>query len=324
MKAYFQRLAILWQLRKDICVQIFVALFILGHIPYFLPSVTAEQILVYPWILSSAVTLPFVIMVLWPRSRDAFTSNERSFWMTMSLAFSLWWLVSMINMLWEWKLWNANTDILTDSIYLLYYLGWFVALSFAPHIQKPQNPDRSDRWLLGAGAIVLVMCMFSYFILIPNRISPDVYSTWVPSLLFYTALDCILIMVLLQVIRSTKSQRWKMLFGIFAMVTLAFALLDLLEAIGYAEQFDWGANPASDILWSLPLVGMVILARARYLDFPESAEDEDAEDSLEFRSLTLTSPIVLVSFILPVLHISLDQFGFLHAEMRVAQGAMVL
>ena len=67
---------------------------------------------------------------------------------------------------------------------------------------------------------------------------------------------------------------------------------------------------------------MVILARARYLDFPVSAEDEDAEDSLKFRSLRLTSPIVLVSFILPVLHISLDQFGFLNAEMRVVPVSM--
>lgn len=55
MTTFAQRLAILWQLRKDIYVQIFVGLFILGHIPYFLPSVTAEQINIYPWILSSVV-----------------------------------------------------------------------------------------------------------------------------------------------------------------------------------------------------------------------------------------------------------------------------
>jgi signal transduction histidine kinase/CheY-like chemotaxis protein len=324
MTTFAQRLAILWQLRKDIYVQIFVGLFILGHIPYFLPSVTAEQINIYPWILSSVVTLPFVIMVLWPRSKDAFTSNERSFWMTMSLAFSLWWLASMINLLWAWELWNSNTDILTDSVYLLYYMGWFVAISFLPHIRKSHNQDLSDRWLLGAGAVVLVMCMFFYFILIPSRVLPDAYDSWVPSLLFYTALDCVLIVVLVQLIRSTKNQRWRMLYGIFAIVTLAFALLDLLEAIGYAKQFNWGGNSASDIIWSLPLLGMVILARARYLDFPLPAEDEEAKDPVEIRSLTLISPIVVVSFILPVVHISLDQLGLQRADMRVAQGTVVL
>ncbi len=323
MQSSAHQLTFFRQARKDPVLQVFFLLFVVAHVPYYIPGITQDQLAVYTWILTSLFLLPFIVVLLWPSRKDAMASNERVFWMALSFAFSLWWTASVINTLLSLELWHASVEIVTDAMYLVFYMGWFVALSFTPHAQG-QSMARSDRWLLGAGMVVLALCLFFYFILIPSRITPEVYDTWVPSLLFFSGLDCVLILLLIRLMRNARTPRWSVLYRLLLVVSPLFAALDLLEALNYSERFQWGGTASSEIFWSLPFLVMAVFARARNFEFPGSAIGEKADVQVKLRSHSFISPIILVSFILPVLHIGMDQFGFPNTGMRQAQGAVVL
>ena len=312
------------QVREDTFLRIFLLLFIVVHVPYFLSNFTSEQLEIYSWILSTTCFLPLMVVILWPRRSDPMPGNERIFWTALSVAFLLWWSASLINLLGyaQYWTWTASIDIAIDFIYLGFYICWFFALSFTPHSRNHQRFERSERWLLGAGATVLALCLFFYFILVPSRITPEAYASWIPSLLFYTFMDCVLTLLLVRLVFTAKTFRWKVLYGILAISTFAYALLDLLEAMSYSDHYPWAEVASSDILWSLPYLLIAVFARTRNFNFP--AETSAVTISGKSKPLTVTSSIILMSFILPVLHIGLDQLQITQPELRQAQGAVVL
>ncbi len=311
-------------MREDIVVLVFLVLFIIAHVPFFLPNFSSESLSIYSRALASVFLLPFVVVVLWPRQQKDHSENERMFWKSLSFAFALWWFVNTLYLFWSPGSWSALLDISTDAAFLGFYIGWFVALGFAPHNQEGQVLNSSDRWLLGAAVLVLALCLFFYFILIPSRVTPEIYASWVPSLLFFTCLDAVLVIWLVRLVLKAKTLYWKVMYSMLAITCFTYAGLDLLEAMNYAARYQWAKTAVSDILWSLPYLLIVVIARARYFEFPAAEIDINIDDAVKQRSIASISPIILVSFFLPVLHIFLDQLGLLHDEMRQAQASVVL
>ena len=305
-------------------LQIFLLLFIVTHIPYFLPALTHEQLTLYNRIQTSVFLLPFSFVLLWPRRKDAVASNERAFWLASSGAFFLWWIASLIHLAGSWEPLTGSAHLVTDSLYFFYYLSWFLALSFLPHVQDHQSAERSNRWLLGAGTAVLAICLFFFFILLPSWATPENYETWVPSLLFYSGLDIVLVVWLLRLVRNVRTPRWRRLYGILLTVAAGLALLDLLEASHYSENYRWGAIAESDIIWSLPFLGVAVFARARYFRFPASAQGIKASVQAPDPAPILTSPIAVISLVMPVLYIGMEALGLVQGDLRRAQGLVVL
>ena len=180
-------------------------------------------------------------------------------------------------------------------------------MSLASHDLHHQEIERSDRWLLGAAFVVLSLFLFFYFILVPSRYTPENYATWVPSLLLFSFLDIILSLLLVLLLLKAQTHRWKVLYGILAINTFAFATLDLLEAVDYAVRFQWADNVSSDVIWSIPLWITVVGAQARYFKFPKPASAAQAAGQISEQSLSLISPIIGMSFILPVLHFAASE-----------------
>ena len=312
------------QVREDRVVQVFLLLSIIIHIPYFLPGATSASIETYSLAQSFFFTLPFAAIILWPKQRDDFPVKERSFWKTLSIAMMLWGLVNGLYLFWPVDAWTTNTDILTDFVFLCYYISWMIALSFTPHIRDSQELKYPDHWFLSAATIVLSLSLFLYFILIPSRMIPEFYDTWLPSMLFYTGMDAILFLLLVLLIINSRTFRWKLLYSLLAVTSIVFAALDSLEAMNYAVRFDWGGSAASDVIWSLPFLIIVVFARARYFEFPSIETNAESAEQARDHSLTNISPIVLAAFILPVLHIGLDHRDMLNDDMRQYQAAVVL
>ncbi|MBT8073259.1 MAG: response regulator [Xanthomonadales bacterium] len=121
-----------------------------------------------------------------------------------------------------------------------------------------------------------------------------------------------------------KNHRWKVLYGILAVLTLTFALLDLLEAMIHKEDFDWLANNWADTIWSVPYLVIVVAARARYFNYPEPVVGVTRLVKEFERPFYLLSPIILMVFILPVLHIVFQQFGLMESNLMQPLGAVVL
>ena len=133
---------------NDPVLRFLPVLFAVVHLPYFLPGISLEQHETYVWLLSTLLLLPFSVLILWPSLKYQLPNNERKFWKLLSLAFALWWTVSLINLLWftnVWEalwinpLWSVSVDVTIDSLYFGFYICWLIALSFKPHVRHDKS-----------------------------------------------------------------------------------------------------------------------------------------------------------------------------------------
>ena len=329
MKSEAERGTFSQQAWKDPVLRILPIVFTIIHIPYFLPGIDFDRFQAYVWLVSTLFLLPFASLVLWPVRRHPFEDNERNFWKILSVSFVLWWIVSLLNLLWFTNVWPESFDVTTDSLFLVYYIFWFLALSLMPHNRQQERLSRSDRWLTTAGIIVLSLYLFFYFILVPSRYTPEDYATWVPSLVLFCFLDSVLAILLTRRSLKAQTQRWKVLYGGLAVTAVVFALLDWVEAMHLLNPRDWIAPNAVEIIWSIPYLIIAIVGRARYFRFPEPAlesrlADANVSNVGNDRPIALVSPIILMSFILPVTHISLQLFGMLEEHLTWALSLVVL
>ena len=329
MTSETERGALFKQAWKDPVLRVFPVVFLIVHIPYFLPGLDFNNFQTYVWLVSTLFLLPFASMVLWPVRKHPVQDNERNFWKLLSFSFFLWWIVSLLNLLWVTDVWPVSFDVTTDSLFLLYYIFWLLALSLMPHDRHKKGLSRSDRWLTTAGIIVLSLYMFFYFILVPSRYTPEDYATWVPSLVLYCLLDFILAILLTRRSLKARTQRWKVLYGTLAGTAVVFALLDLAEALHLMKPINWNQSNAVDVIWSIPYLIIAFVGRARYFKFPETAlesrlADVDGNVAEKDRPMALVSPIILMSFILPVLHIGLQLIGLIEEHLAWALGLVVL
>lgn len=329
MTSETERGAFFQQVWKDPVLRIFPIVFAVIHIPYFLPGIDFDRFQTYVWLVSTVFLLPFASLVLWPVRKYPFEDNERNFWKILSFSFVLWWIVSLLNLLWVTNVWPVSFDVTTDSLFLLYYIFWFLALSLMPHDRQQKRVSHSDRWLTTAGIIVLSLYLFFYFILVPSRYTPEDYATWIPSLVLFCFLDFVLAILLTRCSLKARTQRWKTLYGALAVTAIVFALLDLLEALHLLAPLKWNNTNAVDVIWSIPYLLIAIVGRARYFKYPEPAlelqlADGDRKVEEKDRPMALVSPIILMSFILPVIHIGLQLFGFVEEHLTWALSVVVL
>ena len=324
-----ERGAFFQQAWKDPVLRVFPVVFLVIHIPYFLPGIDFNQFQTYVWLVSTLFLLPFASMVLWPVRKHPVKDNERNFWRLLSFSFFLWWIVSLLNLIWVTDVWPVSFDVTTDSLFLLYYIFWFLALSLMPHDRQQKKLSRSDRWLTTAGIIVLSLYLFFYFILVPSRYTPDNYDTWVPSLVLFCILDFVLAVLLTHRALKAQTQRWKVVYGGLACTVIIFASLDLVEALHLLEPSNWAYSNAVEIIWSIPYLIIAFVGRTRYFRYPEKVlesqlVDVERNDVERDRPITLVSPIILMSFILPVIHIGLQLFGLVEENLAWALGIVVL
>ncbi len=312
------------QLWKDPVVRVFLVLYLLSQIPYLLPSLSGEEIRTYDWFVSAAFYLPFLTCVLWPARKQTMPDNERNFWKALALAYTLWWAVSVINVFWLTGASGSSFDTTTDGLFLGFYVYWFVALSFRPHAPQARPVEESDRWLRGAAAVTLAMFLFFYFILVPYRHAPERFALWIPSLFFFSVLDSVLLILLVRLALRLKVVRWRVLYGTLAVAMFMYAALDLLEAASYLNRLRWTQAEVSSAIWSLPFLLMVLAGRSRNLGFPVQPQQTVAQGERFDRRFSPISPIILMSFVLPLLHIGLEQLGWGRENLRTAQGAVVL
>ncbi len=179
-------------------------------------------------------------------------------------------MVSLINLTWLLDVWTTPSDLFTDFVYMGYYIAWLFAVSLVPHVRGHGNLEPSDRWLLAAGAILLSAFLFSYSILVPSRVAPEIYDIWVPSLLLFTCVDFILTLLLLRLMTTTGSMRWKILYGALAVNHFAAMMLDGVEALDYAGIYVVINIAASYLPWSIPFLIIVTAARLRNFRLPGS------------------------------------------------------
>jgi len=321
-----QARSLLRQAGGDRAWLLYLSLCALTSIPFLYLDPASWMQETWVWAQSTLLVLPGIVALLWPHREGSMPKHERLFWAGLSLAFVFWWIAAFSNLLQAFDLTGLSNPFAVDLVFLFYYLAWLSALSINPHRPAGQDPQSADTWLLGIGTLGLALCLFFYFVPLPLFLDPAVYETWIPSYLFYTGLDLFILLLLLRSIHRVSGTRWKAIYGVIAISMAAFLVMDYIESMENIMGSAWASSPLVDVASILPFLGMALAARIREFEFPddECAKTDDEGGTIIEESWVLTSPLMLASLFLLVVHVLLEQLGQVPEQLRQAQGVVVI
>lgn len=318
--------SVLQQMGRDYLLYSLLIILAVTSIPFVLPLLTPEQKLTLGWLQASLVLLPMAMLVFWPYRNEQMDYRERGFWKALAVGWAFWWVASWHSLSLhsglDWL--RVEYDFNIDFLYLGFYISWLVALSNSPHLACGKREPQSHYWLLAGGRVGLAICLFLYFVIIPSWISPESYNTWVPSYLFYSGVDLLLILVLIRSLLDTQILRWRLIYGALTISIGFFLSLDFLAAIDYKVRYDWAEDPLIDLLWVSPFVAVVLASRFRCYQYPTPVRALHPVGSELDISRALGSPFVLLALFLLVIHLLQEFLGLIPPELRQIQGLVVV
>ncbi len=260
--------------------------------------------------LGTALLLPIAGLAL-VASRQQQPAPERRFWTLIVVGIGFWWIASLLLLVDMWRGASTGLSVATDCFYSLLYLALFLALETRAD-GETGFPGTPGRRLEGFGAIALVASLCAYFVVIPAVFDPARYSTAVPSLIFYLALDLFLAARFGRRALRVESRRWRFIYSGLFIATLLMAGFDTLELLEHREWLPALESPAWTLLWRLPILALVITARQRW-SYPERPADETEDVALPS---DLGSPLVAFGFFFPIVHYGLYAIGMLEPISR--------
>ena len=301
----------------------FLSVFVSVHLPLFVTWTRPELLSVYSSVYLELLLLPVVVGALLLGRRQPAHAAERRFWTCLAFAVFLWWIVRLLNMWIPSERRGIEDHLAIDSLYLLFYLGLLIAVETRPHDPLQDARWSSTRGLDTLGLSILVATSFVYFVLIPSYVTPETYATWVPSLVLYLTFDLMLAVRFTQLAWAARSTRWRQPYGLLAVTSLLWGVLDLLEIFWHRGIADWLDATWTNVLWQLPLLSLVLASRLRRQGSPgrEDAVAETMRPGVPSRAGNL---LPLATLVLPAAHLSLSLFGLIEAPTRALRESVVL
>jgi signal transduction histidine kinase/CheY-like chemotaxis protein len=289
-------------------------------LPYVLPILPPNQ---RQWYADHLAGIPMLVTVLVALQYGIGRrpAPERAFWHLVSVAIGCWLAVWVLDLVAP-ATWRGNPlSLAEDLLYLLFYLMLVLALELEP---ARRERGRTLRWVRAAGAIVFAFGLLTYFVLIPNRLTPRQYATWVPSMLLYLSLDTYLVVRLASLWYARSAQPWRSVHGLLLASAALWWLTDGIEALEYLKVLPLirGGGPL-DLFWYAPLASLIAAARVAALAGPPDDRSvpqgrSDVVDTLWGGSLM----VYAVAF--PLLHLALSLSGVMDPASRAARELVVL
>ncbi len=309
-------------LKDDPYLRVFFPIFVILNIPYFLPFFSDVEL---RWHIGFYVDLLFLPLVIWAfqnRLSLIDDARERRFWNCLTLGFLCWWVARLCVIVPE-SWWKADNFLTVSGIHMLSYLAFFFAAEGRPHSRAGGVAGaRSQRMLQSAGVMVLVFGFLVYFVLIPSRLNPSVSSAWIPSSHLYLALDLLLAIRFAWLFGVSRRLRWRVVYGLLSVTAGLWAGLDLLAGLARTGALAGFPGSRMDLLWSLPILTIVLAARLRHHRFREDEQGKAQAGSHSSRH-PFRSPLLLAAFTFPVIHFGFYSFGLLDDATRPARGVVV-
>ena len=121
---------------------------------------------------------------------------------------------------------------------------------------------------LPGGFVVFAFGLLIYFAIIPGAMNPEVYDTWIPSLLLYVVLDVYVVMRLVYLRRASSGSHWETVYTWLLATAVLWMVTDSYEALSYigVVPFVWSGT-VLDLVWFSPFFTVVVAARSRDLQF---------------------------------------------------------
>ena len=243
------------------------AVWLMAILPSLLPILSPDA--TYTWAdqFSDVPSLAFVVFALALSIRGARNDRVRSFWWLVQFAILSWIGVRILFLIVPFEAWGVGLDLASDALYLMGYL--LMALGIEKQIRSySSGPNAKTEYFEAAGTLVFGFGLLAYFVVAPSIFNPDVYETWVTSLLLYAVIDLYLVLRCwkwLQLTGPGSSWRWP---AQWMMWTALFWLLsDLAEGLMYLEVLPWmDPGTPADIVWHLPAFTLLLMVRSRPTD----------------------------------------------------------
>ncbi len=322
----FDALSHFWRLlREDRCLGLVLLAFAGSHVPYFLPWLSQEQLASYARTYPTLITIAAVILAIEYRLKEIANSRVRRFWHLLAAAYGLWWTVAALYAFTPGSWWGTRIEIVTDGLYALYYLCWLLAAEMRPHSKRSGLFRHPVSALEAIGALMLVFGLLVYFVLIPGIIYNFAHSNWLLSFYLFLILDVVLFWRFATLARLTAGG-WRSLYALLSLNALLSAILNSVEYLAYAKVVNLPYGTLADLVWSLPLLTVILAARLRHR-FPvetDHRKEDSNEDLADEDERFPASLLVICAFLFPGIHFSFFLFDLLDEVTRQARETMVL
>jgi signal transduction histidine kinase/CheY-like chemotaxis protein len=310
-------------LRRDpILIIVAVAVTALSAVSFILPVPKPVVEAIGWW--SDFPLLALTILATWRASAHERTTWGRRFWKLVTIGLGLWFVVLL-----QWQFsWGENLplhgDVLGDFLFLGYYFALLLATAVKPH--ERSGSTRLSPILLAevAAGALLAFGMLAYFVILPSRITPASYETYVPSLSLYVLLDLVLVGRVAWWCHTTRGSSWRTVYCALA-AGFGFTLLhDIHELVVYTEGNTLQVSPW-DLVWWAQFLCLVLAARASRHSAPlRGAEADQPEFSADAGRQAILGPVASYAFILPVIHLGGRVSGVLDPVLDKPRETLVL
>lgn len=288
---------------------------------FALPLGAVQRQAVSDW--SDFLLLALAVVAAWQALQREQSPSGRRFWryVTVSLvvwyaALVQWWVVAD-------KDWNLGSDVLSDCLYLAYYLGLVTATATRPHERREAPSPSAIVSTEVAAAGVLAFGLLTYFVILPSRFAPRAYETFVPSLSLYVLMDVVLVARLAWWCRTTASSWWRPTYCALA-AALSFSLLhDVHELLVYRAGQSLEPSPW-DLVWWGQFLALVAAARLSVHRSAVAAEQAPRETGGAPVGAAVFGPVASYAFILPVVHLGGGLAGLLDPGLDRPRETLVL
>ncbi|HEX9190275.1 MAG TPA: EAL domain-containing protein [Vicinamibacteria bacterium] len=311
-------------LLRDRIVPVALLVMLVMAVPYARPVFPRPVFEYYAFYAPTIVFLGVLVLALRRGLRAVRPAAERLFWDLWSLAACFWLAQALVGL--------ATVDRPRPAFTFaqdVLLVGFYTSLLLAARL----SPDRSDevpppdllRTLEVAGTALFCFGFFAYFSLVPFLYDQPILATDVPSLVFYTVLDAVVVVRFAVRLGEATSPRWRALYGWLLAGVVLWFLGDVLETLMYVDIVRWQPpGSPSDLLWWLPFVPLLVAARLRVHPFPPTHAGGDADEALSRRRHDWGDPLVAYAAAFPLVHFILGRAEALEPATRDAREALSL
>ena len=262
---------------KDPMVVAGLAVWVASILPSLAPVLSPDITLTWADQYSDAPMLILVLLTAALQVRRSPRQRERVFWRLVVGGILGWLSVRGLYLLVPFEHWGTGLDLASDLLYLAGYLAMALALERRPDQAAPRGPDERMERVESIGTLIFSFGLLAYFILIPSVFNPQVYASWVSSLLLYAVLDLYLLVRVLNILRTQPGAGWRRPYRWLSLTFAAWLVGDLTEGLMYLETipFVFPGTPL-DILWHLPGLFLLLAIRQRSADTEPSSASGSA------------------------------------------------
>lgn len=307
-------------LGRDPFVQVAGVVLLLSAVPYVVPVLSAETMSWFSDYIATPPLLALGVAALLYGLGDVSDAREREFWQLLAATLAL----DLVVLLIDWMGWDTDTaSLVEDVLYVGSYIALLMALSLRPDRTRGRRRSLAENLEI-TGTLVFVLALLVYYVVIPVIWTRAEYESWVPSLLLYGTLDCFVVAGVARLWWTSRSRRWRTLYGFLLWPTALWLVTDFAEGLGYVGVVPYlDGGTFLDFAWLAPVVLMVPLARMRAL-LPAEPLPAVADSGAEHEGHPSPGQVMGYAVVFSGLHYLIDLTGVLGPVGRNVREVVVL